>query len=340
MLDRTEQGRSTGTLKPRIAFLGTGWIGLNRMEAMVAAGSAEVVAVCDPSEEMRSKACELASEAEAVGSLEEVLDIAPDGIVIATPSALHAGQAIAALERGIAVFCQKPLGRTAAEVEEVVAAAAKADRLLGVDLSYRCTEGMTRIRDLVRAQEFGHIFAVELEFHNAYGPDKDWFYNRTLSGGGCLIDLGVHLADLALWTLDFPQVETVQGGLFRGGRRLGGGSEEVEDYAAASIRLQTGTSVRLSCSWNLHAGQDAVISARFFGTEGSAQWRNVGGSFFDFTAERYRGTAAEVLACPPDDWGPRAACAWLRQLSLDPGFDPGACSYLHSAQIIDRIYGR
>jgi predicted dehydrogenase len=128
--------------------------------------------------------------------------------------------------------------------------------------------------------------------------------------------------------------------LFRGGRRLGPDTEEIEDYAAASLRLESGTSIRLSCSWNLHAGRDAVISAAFFGTEGSARLRNVGGSFFDFTAERCRGTAAEVLTSPPDDWGPRAACDWVRRLSYDASFDPSARSFLESARIIDRIYGR
>jgi predicted dehydrogenase len=48
------------------------------------------------------------------------------------------------------------------------------------------------------------VFAVDLVFHNAYGPDKPWFYDPELSGGGCVMDLGVHLVDLALWSLDFP----------------------------------------------------------------------------------------------------------------------------------------
>src|SRR5215218_9099775 len=108
----------------------------------------------------------------------EALDLAPDGIVIATPSALHAAQSIQALKAGAAVFCQKPLGRNAAEVEAVLAAATSADRLLGVDLSYRFTEGMRKIREQVRSGALGDIYAVNLIFHNAYGPDKAWFYDR------------------------------------------------------------------------------------------------------------------------------------------------------------------
>src|SRR5947199_289519 len=82
---------------------------------------------------------------------------------------------IRALKRGAAVFCQKPLGRTAAEARAVIDAARAADRLLCVDLSYRFTDGMRRIRELVRAGALGRVYAVDLVFHNAYGPDKAWF---------------------------------------------------------------------------------------------------------------------------------------------------------------------
>jgi hypothetical protein len=63
------------------------------------------------------------------------------------------------------------------------------DRLLAVDLSYRFTEGMSRIRELVAGGELGKVYAVDLVFHNAYGPDKAWFYDPALSGGGCVMDL-------------------------------------------------------------------------------------------------------------------------------------------------------
>ena len=141
--------------------------------------------------------------------------------MIATPSALHAAQAQAALERGLSVFCQKPLGRTAAETRAVVETARVTDRLLAVDLSYRWTSGMQRIRELIRAGEFGRVYAADLTFHNAYGPDKPWFYDPAHSGGGCVMDLGVHLVDLALWALDFPEVEDVASQLFAAGARLG-----------------------------------------------------------------------------------------------------------------------
>jgi predicted dehydrogenase len=244
-------------VRPKIGFLGTGWIGRNRLEGMLAEGAVEAAAICDPSAECASEALKLAPAADVVGSLDEMLALGLDGVVIATPSALHAEQAAEALAAGCAVFCQKPLGRTAAEAEAVVAAARAADRLLAVDLSYRFTEGMRRIRELAANGVLGSVYAVDLVFHNAYGPDKAWFYDPAASGGGCVMDLGVHLVDIALWTLDFPVVEEVSARLFAGGAPLAPGA--VEDYALATLALDGGAAVQLACSWRLPAGQDAII---------------------------------------------------------------------------------
>jgi predicted dehydrogenase len=272
-----------------------------------------------------------------VASLQDLLDRKLDGIVIATPSALHAEQARAALERGVAVFCQKPLARTAAETVAVVELARRGDTLLGVDFSYRYVDAARRIRELVRSGELGSIYAVNLVFHNAYGPDKPWFYDPTLSGGGCVIDLGIHLIDLLLWSLAPRMVSSVSARLFAHGQPLTT-AEVVEDFAWAELQLDDGVAARLACSWNLSAGQDAVIEAAFFGTRGAARLSNVNGSFYDFTAERMHGTTRECLSAPPDDWGGRALVDWARRLSVGEGYDPAADQLIAVAEVIDAIY--
>lgn len=322
--------------RPRIGFLGTGWIGRHRMEAMLATGAVEAAAICDPSPECADEAARLAPEAKHVPSLEAMLGEPLDGLVIATPSALHAEQSIAALERGLAVFCQKPLGRDAAEARAVVAAARTADRLLSVDFSYRYTAGMQAIAQLVRAGGLGRVFAADLVFHNAYGPDKPWFYDRAQSGGGCVMDLGVHLVDLLLWLFDFPEISDVSAGLLAGGAPAAG--DAVEDYAAVQLTLANGVIARLACSWRLHAGQEAAIEATFYGDGGGASMRNVGGSFYDFEARRFNGTGSELLISPPDEWGGRAAAAWAERLAQSRGFDPAAERLGDVAEAIERIY--
>jgi predicted dehydrogenase len=325
----------------RLGFLGVGWIGRHRMECIARSGHATIAAIADQAEATAVEAATHVDDAPVIAtSLEQLLESNIDGLVIATPSALHAEQAIAALERGVAVFCQKPLARTCDETRRVIDAARAADQLLGVDMSYRYTAGMRRIREIIRGGELGHVYAVDLVFHNAYGPDKAWFYDPALSGGGCVIDLGIHLVDLALWTLDFPELVNTTSRLFAKGEALRQNVNRVEDYAIARIDLQDGATVQLACSWNLPAGRDAIIEASFYGTQGGAALRNVNGSFFDFVAERYRGTTTEVLSSPPDEWGGRAAVDWARRLADGARYDPAVERLTDVARVLDRIYER
>jgi predicted dehydrogenase len=322
-------------VRPRLGFLGVGWIGRHRMECIARSGAAEVAAICDPI--AAAEALKVAPRAMVLPSYAALLEAGLDGVVIATPSALHAEQSIAALRRGLAVFCQKPLGRDGAEVRSVVEAARAADRLLGVDLSYRQTRGMQEIKRRIAGGDLGEVYAINLVFHNAYGPDKPWFYDPKLSGGGCVMDLGIHLVDLALWALDFPSVETVCSRLLGGGRPVRRG-EACEDFAAAQLTLSNGASVQLACSWRLPAGQDCAIEASFYGTGGGATLRNLNGSFYDFEAALLRGTSREILVEPPDEWGGRAAVAWATRLAGSRSFDEEASHLVRTADALDRIF--
>ena len=328
---------SAGTM--RLGFIGVGWIGLNRLRALAASGTAEVSSVCDPSDEAMTRVREIAPHAHRAANIASLLDQDLDGLVIATPNAMHAEQAIAALERGIAVFCQKPLARTEAETRRVIDAARSNDRLLGVDLSYRHTDGMRRIRDLVRLGAFGRVHAIELVFHNAYGPDKPWFRDFSSSGGGCVLDLGIHLIDLLLWMLD-DDVSQVHARLYAQGQLLASAPNTVEDDAMVQLHLTSGATATLRCSWYAHAGRDAVIGVSVRGTAGGADWHNVDGSFHDFAAERHHRTTSELLSSPPDDWGGRAALAWLDALAAGGRYDPGIQSLGRVAATLDAIYGR
>lgn len=328
------------TRRPRLGFAGVGWIGRNRLEAIHRSELATIAAVADvePANAQRVVR-EIAPHARTTSSFEELLEQDLDGVVIATPNALHASQTIAALRHGLAVFCQKPLTRTAAETRLVLNAAREADRLLGVDFSYRHTQGLRQIRELIRSGALGHIYGIELVFHNAYGPDKPWFYNARLSGGGCLLDLGIHLVDLALWCLDFPEINSVTGHTLDCAEFAGGPATGVENYATGLITLAGGTSVQLACSWRAPAGCDAQIEARFFGTAGGASFHNVNGSFYDFRAEHFLpDRSRRLLAEPPDDWAGRAALEWVRALRASPRFDRGIEHVATVADVLDRIY--
>lgn len=334
-----EANKATHRL-PRLGFLGVGWIGRHRMERIAESGAARVAMICDAVPELAASAAKAFPAASVTRNFDELLEAGLDGIVIATPSALHAEQTIRALERGISVFCQKPLGRNAEEVSRVIRAAEKADRLLDVDLSYRFTEAMRCIRASIDNDEIGDLYACDLVFHNAYGPDKPWFYDPKLSGGGCVMDLGVHLVDLALWVLGFPEVTGISSHLFAGGKPLEDASRQVEDYGIATVELAGGRVAQVACSWRLPVGCDALISAMFYGSRGAVGFRNVNGSFYDFLAARFDGTKSTVLATPPDAWGGRAAVGWAQRLSKSRVFDPGIRQIIEVANVLDGIYGR
>lgn len=324
--------------KPRLGFLGVGWIGRSRMESAAKSGTAEIAAIADASEALAVDAATAFPKAAIGTSLEELLSFGVDAVVIATPSALHAQHAELALRSGVPVFCQKPLGRNGAETTRVIEAARKADRLLGVDLSYRHVTAMRRVHELCKSGALGRIYAADLVFHNAYGPDKAWFYDPKLAGGGCLVDLGIHLVDVALWNLGFPKVSNGCGQLFSKGKPLQDRASCVEDYVEARLELETGACLRVACSWKLPAGREAVIHGSFYGTAGGASFYNVNGSFYEFAAEHYEGTSSTSLSAGPEDWGGRALAEWVNRLSLSDKFDPSIETLTDVAEALDSIY--
>ena len=332
----------TAPHKPRLGFVGLGWIGRNRLASIAEAGVAEIAAVHDAHEETALEGLKLAPRAVLFSSFDDLLSDDLDGVVIATPNRFHADQAIAALECGMAVFCQKPLGRNASETQRIVEAARNANQLLGVDLTYSAIPAMKTVSGLVESGALGKVFAVDAKFHNGYGPDKPWFYDFSLSGGGCVLDLGSHLLDLALRPLRFPRVSRVQSSLFAQGKRSTHGGGAIEDYAVATIETAGEAIINLSCCWKLNMGREADIEIAFYGTHGGAALRNVNGSFYDFVAERFEGTRTETLSKPEDSnwqWGGLVTIDWVKQLAADGSFDPSAERFVEIAEIIDAIYG-
>ncbi len=325
-------------MTPRLGFLGLGWIGTHRLRAIAESGLATVAALADPDPSRLAAAGELAPGARRLSSRESLLDEALDGVVIATPSGQHADDVRAALDRGLAVFCQKPLGRSAAEAVALIAQARRADRLLGVDLSYRHVAAFRAAHDLIAPGGIGEPYALSLVFHNAYGPDRPWYYERARAGGGCLIDLGIHLVDLICWIGGEPSVEVLASQLFRHGRRWVAASDEVEDYAVAQLRVGREAAATLACSWRAPAGADAQIEMTVFGSRGGVHVSNVGGSFYDFRADHLTSTTATCLAEGGPEWGGLAAVEWTQHLRVSRGYDPGCESYARRATVLDAIY--
>lgn len=326
---------------PRIGFAGTGRIGARRMKAIAKAQSADIIGVFDPDGNGARAALDEAGlrKTPVLDDYEALLELAPDGVVVSSPNRLHAQQSIQALEHDASVFCQKPLGCTRKEVETVVDTARRQDRLLDVDFTYRQSPALQEIYRRVRAGEIGDIYAADLIFHNAFGPDKTWFYDRAQSGGGCFLDLGVHMVDLALWLFDFPHVENVSSRFFTRGRPVNGkNNDTVEDYALARLDMDNGATAQVACSWHLSAGCNAVLQTVLHGTKGSMQAYNVNGSYFNMIAEKMDGTQKQTLVRPNGRWDSRTAINWTQRLREDNGFASEAVRYGEIAFVLDEVY--
>lgn len=325
-------------MRPRLGFLGLGWIGRRRLEAVAEADVADIAVLADPLIGSIEELAGIAPDALRVETLDALLGEPLDGVVIATPSAQHAQQAEICLDRGLAVFCQKPLARTRDEVEALVAAARAADRLLSVDMCYRETAALCAIKRLVGAGALGSIYAADFVFHNAYGPGQDWYYARHVSGGGCVLDLGIHLLDQLHWLLGWRDLRVAHRQLLHRGRPWAIDDDTVEDFAHIVFEGPGGALARVTCSWRAPAGRDACLTLELFGTGGGARMSNVGGSFYDFVAERLDSRHATVIAAPPDDWGGRAVVRWAQAIADGGGYSSSCESQVTVAGWIDEIY--
>lgn len=326
--------------KIRVAFLGVGWIGCNRMESLLKAGIVDPVFIADISDDNARAAAKLAPGAKIIRSLDDVNCADVDGVVIATPSGQHFKQVMEALDNNLHVFCQKPLAGTKQEIYSIVTKAKYLNRVIWVDMSYRYTQGMQIIKQFVSKEKIGKVYAIDTVFHNAYGPNKSWSYDPLQSGGGCVIDLGIHLIDLVLWTLDFPAVERVNSNLFFKGKRIYGRHSGTEDYACTTMNLANGVVVNMACSWNISAGSDAVIGFTIYGTEGALSMKNHNGSFYDFDIHHYKSKNAECLCQENGAWGGKAGIDWAEQVAYSGQFNNNAEQFVRVGEVIDWIYNQ
>lgn len=221
------------------------------------------------------------------GPYEELLarnDI--DAVSIAAPNSLHLPMARAAFEAGKHVLVEKPLARNTEEGEQMVEAAKRAGKILAVAFQRRSRHDVALVKQAVERGEFGRIYYAKAFWMRRAGiPGMGtWFTKKATAGGGPLIDLGVHVLDMALYMMGNPKATAVsaatyaelgpQGkGAWRGGRFQVDSSQpfEVEDLATALIRFENGTTLQLETSWAAYTGMTDEFGVSLFGSNGGAE---------------------------------------------------------------------
>lgn len=215
----------------------------------------------------------------------------PDVLSVATPNHLHAEMAIGGFKAGCHVLCEKPMALNARQAEAMLRAAKAARRKLMIDFSYRFTPAANALRIQVDAGVLGKVYAGRSVWHRRRGIPGfgGWFGQKKLSGGGPLIDLGVHRLDLALWLMGHPQPEWVLANTFDpiAGRlaKASGKAFDCEDAAFAMIRFKDGTMLNLEASWALNIRENEFMETRLYGTNGGLAHFNIseGNGFFGYT---------------------------------------------------------
>jgi predicted dehydrogenase len=275
--------------KLRVGVVGLGYAGRTALEAFAELPDVEVVALAGLEKDRLAELGDRFGIPHRYERWEDLLKAEGlDAVSVATPTQLHAPITLAALEAGLHVLCEKPLARTVAEGTAMVKAATEAGRVLKVVFNHRERGDVAVLKHQIDEGLLGRIYYAKAHWmrRNGIPGMGGWFTNRELSGGGPLIDLGVHILDMALHLLDEPQVETVSASTFAelGPRGRGGGLShtlatmtalgsafEVEDLATAYLRLEGGGALQLEVSWATYRAPGDNFGIELFGTEGGAK---------------------------------------------------------------------
>ncbi len=206
-----------------------------------------------------------------------------DVVSICLPNYLHAEVTTAALESGAHVICEKPMATHVADAQRMIAAAESANRRLIVCYNYRYRADTQWMKRVIDAGTLGDVHHVNASWRRETGiPGRGWFGSKALSGGGALIDLGVHALDLTMWLMGFPKVQTVSGethtlfgqhGLKTWGRAPGAVIDppfDVDDNAVGFIRFGNGANAVLQATWAEHRTPgDDMLRIEVQGTRGT-----------------------------------------------------------------------
>lgn len=205
-----------------------------------------------------------------------------DVVYVSTPNAFHAPHAIAALSAGCHVLCEKPMAMSATQARAMADAARAAGRRLMIDFSFRFRPRIWHAKRQADTGMLGDIyFARSTWLRRRLIPTWGaWFTRKELAGGGPLIDLGVHMLDLAMWFMGHPAAEWVLAShydkiaapLMRRENR----QYDVEDFGVALIRLANGATIEIEASWTNHMSEDEIMETRILGSKGGILQRQMG----------------------------------------------------------------
>ncbi|OCT12232.1 oxidoreductase [Paenibacillus pectinilyticus] len=271
--------------KVRIGVIGAGSISEMHLKSYHTNPDAELYAICDLNEERAKAKAEKYGITRIYTDYKELLaDENIDAVSICTWNNSHAPISIAALEAGKNVLTEKPLCKTVKEALAVEEAVRHSGKTLQVGFVRRYASNTRIIKSFLDHNELGEIYYAKASCIRRLGNPGGWFSDVERSGGGPLIDVGVHVIDLCWYLMGRPKVKSISGNTYN---KLGNRANvknlafykaadydathnTVEDMANALIRFENGASILVDVSFTLHAKEDE-LTVKLFGEKGGAE---------------------------------------------------------------------
>lgn len=270
--------------KLKVAIIGTGSISSLHTAAYKRLPNVDIIAVCDLNRERAEEYAKKYDVPNVFTDYNEMLKLEEiDAVSVTTWNNGHAPASIAALKAGKHVLCEKPLAMNAKEAQEMVEAAKASGKLLMVGFVRRFGENARMLKESVEKGELGNIYYAKTGCIRRWGNPGGWFSDKKRSGGGPVIDLGVHIIDLIRFLTGKPKAVSVTASTFN---LLGMKPEvkginkyysvdydeynDVEDAAAALIKFDNGLTLFFETSWTLNTKQDKLY-LNLFGDKAGAQ---------------------------------------------------------------------
>lgn len=264
----------------KVGIIGTGNISHFHAQGYKKLGAVDLYAVCDVNEERAKAFAEKYGVAKVFTDYHEMLALSElDAVSVCTWNNSHALISIAALNAGKHVLCEKPMAMNSGEALAMEKASLDAGKLLMVGFVRRFGRDESIVKDFIKSGQLGSIYYAKASYLRRCGNPGGWFSDIRRSGGGALIDLGVHVIDLVRYLMGKPKVVSVSGvtfanigsrGHIKGFDRYKASDysdlSDVEDMAAALIRFDNGAALNVETSFSLNIKEDSG-NIELFGTK-------------------------------------------------------------------------
>ncbi len=255
--------------KIRVGFIGSGGIAHGKhVPGHLSIPNVELIACCDTDGDRARAFGEKNSIPHVFTDQDEMLAIEElDAVSVCTPNQFHAGPSIAALNAGKHVLCEKPIAGTAADGRRMADAAKKSGKVLQIGLQSRFSPHFWTLRKRIEEGLIGTPYYGRTTAVRRRGiPPAVTFIKKEISGGGCLIDIGVHSFDLMLSLIGYPDPVEVFGAaytkfaddptIFTAGWGAWNPDDfDVEDFAVGQVKFANGMTVTIETAWASHAAE-------------------------------------------------------------------------------------